>query len=179
MKVTVDSKKGLKTNLKVFVDKKTIGEKIGVRLTELSKTVNIKGFRPGKVPVEVLKKQFGKAVYGEVLEKILKETSSQAIEEKKIKIAGQPKLDLKSYGEGKDLNYTLEIDELPKIKLNSLENIKYTDYEIRVTDGEIKKRIDDIAKNQDNFKDINEKESATNGDLVVFDYEATIENKSF
>ena len=179
MKVTVDSKKGLKTNLKVFVDRKTIDEKIGVRLTELSKTANIKGFRPGKVPVEVLKKQFGKAVYGEVLEKILKETSSQAIEEKKIKIAGQPKLDLKSYGEGKDLNYTLEIDELPKIKLNSLENIKYTDYEIKVTDGEIKKRIDDIAKNQDNFKDINEKESATNGDLVVFDYEATIENKSF
>ena len=179
MKVTVDSKKGLKTNLKVFVDRKTIDEKIGTRLNELSKTVNIKGFRPGKVPVEVLKNQFGKAVYGEVLEKILKETSSQAIEEKKIKIAGQPKLDLKSYGEGKDLNYTLEIDELPTIKLNSLENIKYTDYEIKVTDGEIKKRIDDIAKNQNNFKDINEKESATNGDLVVFDYEATIENKSF
>ena len=62
MKVTVDSKKGLKTNLKVFVDKKTIDEKIGVRLTELSKTVNIKGFRPGKVPIDVLKKQFGKGV---------------------------------------------------------------------------------------------------------------------
>jgi len=179
MKVTVNSKKGLKTNLNVLVDKKTIEEKIGTRLNELSKTANIKGFRPGKVPVEVLKNQFGKAVYGEVLEKILKETSSQAIEEKKIKIAGQPKLDLKSYGEGKDLNYTLEIDELPKIKLNSLENIKYTDYEIKVTDGEIKKRIDDIAKNQDNFKDKNEKETATNGDLVIFDYEATIENKSF
>ena len=69
MKVTVESKKGLKTNLKVFVDKKTIGEKIDTRLNELSKTVNIKGFRPGKVPVEVLKRQFGKAVYGEILEK--------------------------------------------------------------------------------------------------------------
>jgi len=179
MKVIVNSKKGLKTNLNVLVDKKTIEEKIETRLNELSKTANIKGFRPGKVPVEVLKKQFGKAVYGEVLEKILKDTSSQAIEEKKIKIAGQPKLDLKSYGEGKDLNYNLEIDELPAIKLNSLENIKYTDYEIKVTDAEIKKRIDDIAKNQDNFKDTNEKESATNGNLVIFDYEATIENKSF
>ena len=73
MKVTVDSKKGLKTNLKVFVDKKTINEKIGARLNELSKTVNIKGFRPGKVPADVLKRQFGKAVYGEILEKILKE----------------------------------------------------------------------------------------------------------
>ena len=179
MKVIVNSKKGLKTNLNVLVEKKTIEEKIETRLNELSKTANIKGFRPGKVPVEVLKKQFGKAVYSEVLEKVLKDTSSQAIEEKKIKIAGQPKLDLKSYGEGKDLNYNLEIDELPTIKLNSLENIKYTDYEIKVTDAEIKKRIDDIAKNQDNFKDVNEKESATNGNLVVFDYEATIENKSF
>ena len=85
MKVTVDSKKGLKTNLKIFVDKKTINEKIGARLNELSKTVNIKGFRPGKVPVDVLKRQFGKVVYGEVLEKILKETSTKAIEEKKNK----------------------------------------------------------------------------------------------
>ena len=91
MKVTVDSKKGLKTNLKVFVDKKTIDEKIGIRLTELSKTANIKGFRPGKVPVEVLKRLFGKAVYGEVLEKILKETSARAIEEKKNKSGRSPK----------------------------------------------------------------------------------------
>ena len=59
MKVIVDSKKGLKTNLKGFVDKKTIGEKIDTRLNELSKTLNINGFRPGKVPVEVLKRQFG------------------------------------------------------------------------------------------------------------------------
>ena len=179
MKVTVDSKKGLKTNLKVFVDKKTIEEKIGVRLNELSKTVNLKGFRPGKVPVDVLKRQFGKVVYGEVLEKILKETSTQALEEKKIKVAGQPKLDLKSYGEGKDLNYTLEIDELPSIKLKSIENIKFTDYEINVTEDETQKRINDIAKNQNNFKDKNEKEIAKNGDLVAFDYDATIENKSF
>ena len=179
MKVTIDSKKGLKTNLKIFVDKKTIEEKIGVRLAELSKTVNLKGFRPGKVPLNVLKRQFGKAVYGEVLEKILKETSTKALEEKKIKTAGQPKLDLKSYGEGKDLNYTLEIDELPSVKLQSLENIKFTDYEIKVTEDEIKKRIDDISKNQNNFKDKSENESAENGDLVAFDYNATIEKKNF
>ena len=179
MKVTVDSKKGLKINLKVFVDKKTIEEKIEVRLNELSKTVNLKGFRPGKVPIDVLKRQFGKAVYGEVLEKVLKETSSKALEEKKIKIAGQPKLDLKSHGEGKDLNYTLEVDELPSIQLKSIENIKFTDYEINVTEDETKKRIDEIAKNQNNFKDKNEKEIAENGDLVAFDYDATIENKSF
>ena len=179
MKVTVDSKKGLKTNLKVFVDKKTIDERIALRLSELSKTINMKGFRPGKVPVDVVKRQFGKAVYGEVLEKILKETSTKALEEKKIKVVGQPKLDLKSYGEGKDLNYTLEIDELPTIKIQSLDNIKFTDYEIKVTEDEVKKRIDDIAKNQRNFIDRKEDDPSQNGDMVVFNYKATIENRSF
>ncbi len=179
MRVTVDSKKGLKTNLKVFVEKKTIEEKIVNRLAELSKTANIKGFRPGKVPVQVLKRQFGKAVYGEVLEKILRETSAQAIEEKKLKVAGQPKLNLKSYGEGKDLNYTLEIDELPNVKLKNLDNIKFTEYEINITESETKKRIEEIAKNQNNFVDKKENEPAVNGDLVVFDYEATIDDKTF
>jgi len=179
MKVTVDSKKGLKTNLKIFVDKKTIEEKIGSRLIELSKTVNLKGFRPGKVPVDVLKRQFGKALYGEVLEKILKETSTNAIEEKKLKVAGQPKLNLKSYGEGKDLTYTLEIDELPTVKLQSLDSLKITTYEIKVTENEVKKKIEEIAKNQNNFKDKNENEKSENGDLIVFDYKATIDNKDF
>ena len=179
MKVTVDSKKGLKTNLKVFVDKKTIDDKIGARLIELSKTVNLKGFRPGKVPVDILKKQFGKAVYGEILEKVLKETSTKALEEKKIKVVGQPKLDLKSHGEGKDLNYTLEVDEMPSIKMQSLESIKFNDYEISVTENETKKRIDEIAKNQNNFTDKNKNDSAQEGDLVIFDYNATIENRSF
>ena len=179
MKVTVDSKKGLKTNLKVFVDKKTIDDKIGARLIELSKTVNLKGFRPGKVPVDILKKQFGKAVYGEILEKVLKETSTKALEEKKIKVVGQPKLDLKSHGEGKDLNYTLEVDELPSIKMQPLESIKFNDYEISVTEYETKKRIDEIAKNQNNFTDKNKNDSAQEGDLVIFDYNATIENRSF
>jgi len=60
-----------------------------------------------------------------------------------------------------------------------MEGIKFTDYEINVTENEIKKRIDDIAQNQNNFKDKKENETAENGDLVIFNYDATIENKSF
>jgi len=179
MKVIVDSKKGLKTNLKVFVEKQFIENRIEQRLIELSKTVNLKGFRPGKVPANVLKRQFGKSIFGEVLEKILKETSTKALEEKKIKVAGQPKLDLKSYGEGKDLNYTLEVEELPSIKIQSLNSISFNEYEIKITEEEVKKKIDEIALNQNNFKDKSENEIAKKGDLVIFDYNATIENKSF
>ena len=179
MKIETSSKKGLKTILKIFVEKKTIDEKIKLRLEELGKTINLKGFRPGKVPFNVLKSQFGKAVYGEVLEKTLQETSTKAIEEKKIKVAGQPKLELKSHGEDKDLNYTLEINELPTVKLKPFENIKFIDYEINISENEVKKKIDDIANNQNNFKDKKENETAENLDLLIFDYNATIDGKNF
>ena len=180
MKVTVDSKKGLKINLRVVVDKKTINDQMVGRFEELKKTVNLKGFRPGRVPIEILKKQFGKAVYGEVLDKVLKESSSKALEEKKIKVAGQPKIDLKKYGEDKDLEYTIHVEQLPKINIKKeVGEIKIINYEIKTTNTDIDKRIKGIAKNQNNFEDKKIEEAATQGDLVVFDYKATIDGKDF
>ena len=180
MKVTVDSKKGLKTDLRVIVDKKTINDQMVVRFEELKKTVNLKGFRPGKVPIEILKRQFGKAVYGEVLDKVLKESSSKALEDKKIKVAGQPKIDLKKYEEDKDLEYTIHVEQLPKINIKKeVGEIKIINYEIKTTNTDIDKRIKGIAKNQNNFEDKKIEEAATQGDLVVFDYKATIDGKDF
>ena len=99
MKVEVKSKKGLRTILSVIVDKKSIQLKMDEKLNELQKEVALKGFRPGKVPPAVIKSQFGKSIYGEVVDKILRDTSSKVIEEKKLKVAGQPKIDLKQFGE--------------------------------------------------------------------------------
>ena len=124
MKVTIENKKGLNKDLKVFVDKKTIETYMEEKYEEIKKQVVLKGFRPGKVPKEVLKRQFGKSIYGEVLDKVLKETSTKALEENKIKPAGQPKIDLKSHGENKDLEYVISITEFPKVELQSIENIK-------------------------------------------------------
>ena len=179
MKVTKESKKGLKTNLKVFMSKKEVDEKISVRIQELSKTINLKGFRPGKVPADVLKKQYGKAIYGEVLDKILKESSTQAIQDNKIRVAGQPKIDLKSFGEDKDLEYIIQIDELPEIKVKAIEELKITNYDIKISDQETEKKIKEIAKNQNNFVDKKDNETSQNGDLVIFDYEATVDEKKF
>ena len=179
MKVTVDSKKGLKTDLKVIVDKKTINQQIFQRFEELKKTINLKGFRPGKVPVDVLKRQFGKAVYGEVLDKVLKESSSKAIAENKIKIASQPRIELKSHGEEKDLEYIIHVEQLPNIKIKGIENIKITKYEVKVSPVDIDNKIKEIAKNQNNFQSRKDGESAKQGDLVIFDYKATVDGKEF
>jgi len=179
MKVTVENKKGLNKDIKVFIDKKTMNSYMDEKYEEIKGTVNLKGFRPGKVPVEVLKRQFGKAVFSEVLDKVLKDTTTKALEENKIKPAGQPKLDLKTYGEDKDLEYIISVTEFPKVELKSIENIKFDEYTVKIDESETEKRIKEIAKNTPSFKDSPPETKAKEGDLVSFDYTATVDEKSF
>jgi len=179
MKVTIENKKGLNKDIKVFIDKKTMDSYMDEKYEEIKATVNLKGFRPGKVPKEILKKQFGKAIFGEVLDKVLKNTSTKALEENKIKPAGQPKLDLKTYGEDKELEYVISVTELPKVELKSVQNIKFDEYSVKIDEKETDKRIKEIAKSQNNFKDVADEVKASNENLVVFDYKATIDGKDF
>jgi trigger factor len=179
MKVEVQSKKGLRTILSVIVDKKTIQNKMDERLNELQKEVSLKGFRAGKVPASVIKSQFGKSIYGEVIDKILRETSTKAIEEKKIRIAGQPKIDLKTFGEGKDLNYELQIDSLPDIKLKSFEKYKAVEYKVKIEDKIINEKLKELSNQNKQFEDKKENEKAEIGDQVVFDYSATVDGNKF
>jgi trigger factor len=179
MKVTVENIKGLNKDIKVFIDKKTMSNYMDEKYEEIKGTVNLKGFRPGKVPKEILKRQFGKAIFSEVLDKVLKETSTKALDENKIKPAGQPKLDLKTYGEDKELEYVLSVTELPKINIKDIANIKFDEYTVKIDESETDKRINEIAKNQPNFKEASPETKATDGDLVAFDYNATVDGQSF
>ena len=179
MKVTIQNKKGLEKDLKVFIDKKTISGQLEKKYNEIKKDVVIKGFRPGKVPTEIIKRQFGKAIYGEVIDEVLKETSTKALEENKIKPAGQPKIDLKSFGEGKDLEYIISVTELPNVEISSIKKIKVDEYVVKIDSKETDKRIEQIAKNQNNFKDADENYYSKNGDLVAFDYKATVNGNNF
>ena len=179
MKVKINSKKNLKASISILVDKKTIEKKMDDKLIELKDKVQLKGFRPGKVPPQVIKNQFGKAVYGEVIDNLLKETSSKALEDNKIKVAGQPKIDLKSFGEGKDLDYTIEVDILPDFKIKPLEKITATSYEIEVEKELVEKRLKEIAKNQQNFSEKKDEELSQKEDLIIFDYVAKVDGKDF
>ena len=179
MKVEVKSKKGLRTILSVIVDKKSIQLKMDEKLNELQKEVALKGFRPGKVPPAVIKSQFGKSIYGEVVDKILRDTSSKAIEEKKLKVAGQPKIDLKQFGEGKDLNYELQIDCLPSVSLKSFDKFKATDFKVKIDAKIINEKIKEISEQNKQFEDKNENDKAIIGNQVVFDYSASIDNNKF
>ena len=80
MKISIENKKGLNKEIKVFIDKKTISSHMKEKYEEVKKNVSLKGFRPGKVPQEILKRQFGQAIFGEVLDKVLKDTTTKALQ---------------------------------------------------------------------------------------------------
>ena len=179
MKIEKHIKKGLSTTLSILIEKKEIEKKLEIKLEDLKTKVSLKGFRPGKVPSSVIKKQFGKAIYGEVIDDLLKESSQQAIQQKKIKIAVQPKIDLKSFGEGKDLSFQLILESLPEIKLKPLKDLKATEYSIKIDFKLVDQKIKEISKNHKSFKDKPINESAKIGDQILFDYSATIDDKKF
>ncbi len=179
MKIEVQSKKGLKTTFSIFIDKKSIKKEMDQKLIELQTEVVLKGFRQGKVPPDLIKKQFGKAIYGEVIDKLLKESSAKAIQQNKLRIAGQPKIDLKTFGEGKDLNYELQIETFPEINLKNFKNFQAVSYNIVVEKKIIDERINQLSKQNKNFFDKKSDGKAEKGDLVIFNYSATLNGKKF
>ena len=179
MKVQVQSKKGLKTTLSIIVDKDEIKKKLNNRLLELQDQVDLKGFRKGKVPPSVIKNQFGKAIYGEVIDKVLKESTTKAIKDKKLKVAGQPKIDLKTFGEGKDLNFELQLDLLPEIKLQTFEKYKISEYLVKVSKDVLEERLENLSKEYKSFEDKKSDAKSETGDQVIFNYQATVDDKEF
>ena len=115
MQVTETLNDGLKRGYKVVVSATDIAAKIEIELDDLSKKVNLPGFRPGKAPKGVLKQRYGQSVMGDVLQRAVQDSSSQAILERGLKPALQPKIEVVSFAEGKDLEYNLAVEVLPEI----------------------------------------------------------------
>ena len=115
MQVTEMSSEGLKRQFKIVVPAGELSTKVDERLKELATTASMPGFRPGKVPVGLLKKQYGQALYGEALEAAVNQSTAKAIEDRGLKPALQPKVDLKTLEEGKDVEFEVAIEVLPEI----------------------------------------------------------------
>ena len=179
MKVNVTSSKGLESNLTVVVTKKEIQDKIDLRLDEVKGTVNLKGFRPGKAPKELLKKQFGQALYGEVIEKTLNDSTFKALKDNNIKPAGQPKIDIKSSGEDKDLEFTIQVEKIPEIKSVKLDKIEIQKYEVKADKKDLETRLNQLAESSKKYNDKEQSKTAEKNDLVEFNYEATVDGKPF
>lgn len=179
MEITETSADGLKHEYRVVVPATDIDERIQNRLTELSKTVNMNGFRPGKVPVSVVKKRFGPSVMGEILEQAIAETSAKALEDEGVRPALQPQFEVKQFSEGVDLEYTMSVEALPTVEPPDLSQLKLTKYKADVADETVEEALKRIAAEQKSFTELSEPRPAEAGDVVVIDFAGTIDGEPF
>ena len=146
MQVTELSAEGLKRQFKIVVPAGDLSAKVDERLAELAQTASMPGFRPGKVPVGLLKKQYGQALYGEALEQAVNQSTAKAIEDRGLKPALQPKVDLKELGEGKDVEFEVAIEVLPEIGKLDFSDIALERLKAQVPDKDVDDALDRIAK---------------------------------
>ncbi len=162
---------GLSHELEITVEANEIAKHVDQRLEELSKTIKMPGFRPGKVPVNLMRQKYGKAVMGEVLEKAVNDSSQKAMKDQDITPAVQPKIEVKSFDEGKDLVYTMEIEVLPKIKIKDYKGFKLTKLVAKANDKSIDDALDRIASMRKSSQPIEGKRACKKGDIVVIDFD--------
>ena len=159
---------GLSYELEVTVEAKDIDKEINDHLTEYSKKVALPGFRKGKVPLDIMKQRYGRAVMGEVLEKAVNDSSAKALMDKKLKPAMQPKIEVTEFDEGKDLKYKMNVEVLPTFKIMDMKGIKIEKPVAKVEKKAIDEALEQVAKGNKDSKKVDR--AAKKGDVMVFDF---------
>ena len=169
MQVTETSAEGLKREFRVVVPAGELEEKVTSRLGEIGRTIQLRGFRPGKVPMQILRQRFGSSVRGEVLESTLQDTSADAIREHNLRPALPPKVDIVSFSEGTDLEYNMSLEVLPDIPEPSFADLEIERLVVEVPDEDVDRAIERIAEQQ-RKTEVAER-PAESGDIIVADIE--------
>ena len=128
MKVTELKKKGLEREFKVVVPSKDVADKLNISLEKISKDVEIEGFRKGKVPLNIVKQRFGQNALNQTLDELIQSTSNEVIRENNLRLAIKPKVDVKNFGEEKDLEYIMTLELIPDFKVEDINKIKLTKF---------------------------------------------------
>jgi trigger factor len=178
MEVTQTQTDGLKREFKVVIPADDIKAKVDRRLSELSRTVRLPGFRPGKVPITMLRQRFGQSVLGEVVERAVSDASSQTLTERGLKPAAQPKVDILSFSEGKDLEYTLAVELLPEITPMNFAELDLERLKAEPSDDDVMKAIERLAESNRATEKIADEREVRSGDIAVIDFAGTVDGKS-
>jgi trigger factor len=179
MQVTELSAEGLKRQFKIVVPAGDLSSKVDERLAELARTAQMPGFRPGKVPVGLLKKQYGQALLGEALEQAVSQSTAKAIEDRGLKPALQPKIDLKDFAEGKDVEFEVALEVLPEIGKLDFSGIELERLKAQVPDKDIEDALQRIAKANREQKPVDPPRPAQKGDALKLDFVGSVDGVEF
>jgi trigger factor len=128
MQITELKKKGLEREFRIIVSSKDVTDKLNGSLLQISKDVEIEGFRKGKVPLKIVKQRYGQNALNQTLDELIRSTSNEVIKKNNLKLAIKPKVDVKNFGEEKDLEYIMTLELLPEFKAEDIKKLNLTKF---------------------------------------------------
>lgn len=177
MQISVENTGALERRMNIQVPAQRIAQAIDARLQSLSRTVRINGFRPGKVPVAVVRKQYGAAVRQEVIEGLVQETFSEAVTGQKLNPAGGPRIEEFKADEGQDLSYRAIFEVYPEFELKNVEGLEVNRPAVEVADADVDAMIDNLRRQQASFSKV--ERAAQDADRVTIDFEGKVDGVAF
>ncbi|HEX6957434.1 MAG TPA: trigger factor [Ferrovibrio sp.] len=177
MQITEISASGLKREYKVVINAAALESQVNEKLEALRQRVNMPGFRPGKAPAALIKKQYGRALLGEAMEESVNSALQKTIEENQLRPAMQPKVDLQNFEEGKDVECTIAIELLPDIEPGDFKSIKLERLVVEPTEAEVDEFLNRLAEQQKTYEKV--ERAAEKGDQVVIDFVGSVNGEKF
>ena len=179
MQVTETKNEGLSREFAIIVPAADIEQRVSAKILELVDQVNMPGFRPGKVPVTLIRKRYGDAVKGEVVQAAVSETTTQTLTERELQPAVQPKIEVTSFEDGKDLEFTLAVDVLPVIEPVDFRTLELERLKAKIEDKQVEESLDRLAEEYARADPIATPRKSKKGDVVVIDFEGSIDGTPF
>ena len=179
MQVTETLSDGLRRGFAIVVPAADIEGKRSQRLAEISKTVNMPGFRPGKVPLSIVKQRYGMAVMSEVLEESVNSATQQMLSERGLRAVGQPKIEVTKVADKQDLEFTVELELLPEITMPDFAALQLTQLKAEPTAEAIELALGEIAKNQKDWEPVTDDRGAQTGDQLTVDFVGKVDGVPF
>lgn len=180
MQVTETKAEGLIREFTVVIPAGDIEDKVTTRLDEISKTVKLPGFRPGKVPSTILRQKYGQSIMGEVLEGAVNETSQQTITDKELRPATQPKIEITKFEEGTDLEYTMAVELFPEIEIMDFKTVSLERLSVPIKDEEVQETLERIADANKGSEPAKSKaKKVAKGNIAVIDFVGSVDGEEF
>ena len=180
MQIAEKTNEGLKRQYEVTIPAKDLESRIDAQITQVSGQIRMPGFRPGKVPKNLIKKMHGEAMHGDALNNAVQEGVQKLVADKKLRPAMQPSVALADdYAQGKDVVFTVELEVLPEITSVNIEGIALEKLVVEPSDAEVEDALKRFADQQKRFEAAPKTYKAAKGDVVVMDFVGSVEGEEF
>ncbi len=180
MQIKETTNEGLKRAYTVTIPAKEIDERVTSEVRKIAPQVKMPGFRPGKVPANLVRKMHGEQVHAQTVNDMIRESVDKVMADNKLRPAMQPSVELaEGYEEGKDASLSVELEILPEIEAPEIDGLELERLTVPVTDEQVDEAVERIASNNKSYKDAAKTKKAADGDQLIIDFVGRVDGTEF